>query len=502
MAEVLLRVERVHKHYPGVHAVNDVSAEFARGTVHALLGENGAGKSTLVKLIAGVATRDGGALFWDGAPIEIHNPRHASELGIRVIHQELSIIRELTVLQNVFLGIEPRRLGTLNERQMRRQFDELCEFMGYSIDPERTCRELSLADQKLLEVMKALARQARMLIMDEPTDSMGEVEKKLLFAVIRRLEEQGVSIVYITHFLEEVFEIAQRVIVLRDGKLVGTRSVAETTMPELIQMMIGDVDLLKGSQFHPGEADMSATPLLAARNVTRTGALQNVSFRVHAGEVVGITGLLGAGKSELLNAAFGAMRVDSMELSVGGTPVRLRTPRDGVLHGIALVPEDRKNHGLILKHDTVRNITITSLAPFLRALWKISTAGEETAVHRLAERLHIKIPDYLAPVRQLSGGNQQKVVLAKWLHADRQVLLLDEPTRGIDVGSKAEIYAIIHELAAEGKGVVVASAEPGEIAAHCDRIYVLHLGKVVAEYRHGVTEQELMHAMLTGQERQ
>lgn len=500
MKNLLLRVEKIHKRYPGVHAVDGVTADFTEGTVHALLGENGAGKSTLVKVISGVTQKDAGSLRWDGEAVEIHSPRAASEIGIRVIHQELSVIRQLTALENVFLGIEPLRFGTIDQEAMKRSFEQICEFMGYRIDPERRCKDLSLADQKLLEVMKALARKARLLIMDEPTDSMGEVEKKLLFEVIRRLREQGVCLIYITHFLEEVFEIADQAIVLRDGKLMGIRPVSDLNMGELVRLMIGDVDLLRGSYRRTSGVGAVTEPLIEASAVSLEGWLDGASFSVHPGEVVGITGLLGAGKSELLNAVFGAIRADSIRLKVNGEDVTVRTPLDGVRHGIALVPEDRKNRGLILKHDTNSNITITQLRPLLGPFGAISLRREKEAVDRLVKQLRIKIPDRSAPVRNLSGGNQQKVVLAKWLHADRSVVLMDEPTRGIDVGSKAEIYAIIQTLAEEGRGVVIASAEPGEIAAHCDRIYVLRLGRVVAEYEHGVSEGELMHAMLTGQE--
>ncbi len=495
----LLRLDRFDKSYPGVHAVNNVSLSFHEGRVYALLGENGAGKSTLIKMISGVVSRDGGTAHWQGDPFVVNSPREASDRGIRVIHQELSTIRQLSVLQNVFLGIEETRLGVFDERAMRERFRQLCDFIGYSMDPDRSCKGLSVADQKLLEVLKALARRARLLIMDEPTDSMGEAEKELLFRVVRRLQGQGVTIVYITHFIDEVFEIADVAIVLRDGILAGTREVNKTTPVELVEMMIGNVDFLGTSAQHGGATVSSGEPAIDVRNVYCPGVLEGVQCVARAGEVVGITGLLGAGKSELLNAIFGVMAVQHKEILCGGAPVKIRSPRDGMEHGIALVPEDRKNRGLILKHSVARNVTITNLKPLLGSVGQIVRRRETETVRRLVEHLRIKVPDSSAPVRQLSGGNQQKVVLAKWLHADRAILLLDEPTRGIDIGAKAEIYAIIHELAAAGCAVIMASSEPAEIAAQCDRIYVLREGRVVAEFEYGVSEADLMHSMLRGE---
>ncbi len=493
--DVLLELSGIGKKFPGVRALDDIDLEIFRGEVHALLGENGAGKSTLVKIIAGVYRGDGGTLVFDGVPRSFGSPGDAAAAGIAVIHQETSLIPTLTVLENVFLGIEPRRfLNVIDGRRLRRQYEEICERIGFRLPPDRHARDLSVAEQKMTEILKAMVRNASFLIMDEPTDALSDAEIDHLFRIIRDLRKAGITVLYITHYLHEVFVISDRITVLRDGKKVGTRLTAELDRNAVVRMMVGqEIEDLAASR----PSATRGTEAIRAEGLSRARAVRGVSFAAFRGEVLGITGVLGSGKTELARLLFGADRADAGTVYVGGRAVRIRTPADAVANGIGMLPEDRKRDGLILRHEVYKNVTIAGLRTFAR--WALlSRPRELAAVDKVVRELSIRIRGPAQPVQSLSGGNQQKVVIAKWLVADKKVLIMDEPTRGIDVASKVEIHRIMRGLADAGACIIFISAEVSEIVRVSDRILVMQAGAIAAELPRGTPQETVVQLMLKG----
>jgi ribose transport system ATP-binding protein len=493
--ETHLRLSNVSKSFPGVRALDGVDLEIGRGEVHGLLGENGAGKSTLVKVIAGVYRRDGGTLFFDGRERDFGSPGEASAAGITVIHQETSLIPTLSVLQNIFLGIEHKALpGIIDERRARKDFQSVCERLSFYLPAERQARDLSVAEQKMTEILKAMVRNASFIIMDEPTDALADAEIAHLFQIIRDLKRESITILYITHYLEEVFQISDRITVLRDGKKVGTRPTAELDKDAIVKMMIGQqlaAEQPSGPHPHVG------AEALRVEGLSRKRAVSDVSFTAYQGEILGIAGVLGSGKTELARLLFGADRRDAGKIFVGGRLCRIASPVAAVSRGIGMVPEDRKKLGLILKHEIFRNISIAALPRFTRCAL-IRKRQELVETLRISKQLDIKAAGPNQPVQDLSGGNQQKVVIAKWLISRQKVLIMDEPTRGIDVVSKAEIHRIMRELADGGVCVIFISSEVPEIVKVSDRILVMQKGRVVAEYNRGVGQEEIVHQMLKG----
>ena len=422
----LLSLECVSKEFPGVRALDGIDMSVERGEVHGLLGENGAGKSTLVKVIAGVYRRDGGRLLFEGRERSFGSPAEASAAGITVIHQETSLIPTLSVIQNIFLGIEPVRHGVIDERRMRSQFDGVCGKLGFSLPPHRLARELSVAEQKMTEIMKAMVRKASFIIMDEPTDALSDAEIAHLFSIIADLRRDMITVLYITHYLEEVFRITDRITVLRDGRKVDTRATAEIDRDDIVRMMIGQEVAETREDRAPARR---GTEALRVEGFSRARAVTGVSFTAFHGEILGITGVLGSGKTELARLLFGADLPDAGRMFVRGIPCRLRSPRDAVDRQIGMLPEDRKSHGLLLNHEVYTNITIAALPKFARWIF-VSSAREREACKSAVQRLDIRMARPDQAVRDLSGGNQQKVVIAKWLVADKKVLIMDEPTRG------------------------------------------------------------------------
>ncbi|HEY9594674.1 MAG TPA: sugar ABC transporter ATP-binding protein [Spirochaetia bacterium] len=492
--ETCLRLSEVSKEFPGVLALDAVDLEVARGEVHGLLGENGAGKSTLVKVIAGVYKRDAGEMVFEGKPRSFTSPGEASRAGIAVIHQETSLIPTLTVIENIFLGIEPRLAGSLiDRRRMEREYAGLCERLSFSLDANRVARELSVAQQKMTEIMKALVRRSSLIIMDEPTDALAAEEIDHLFRIVDELRRHGITIIYITHYLDEVFRITDRVTVLRDGRRVDTRSTRELDIHGIVRMMIGqDLDSAVAARRSGAGAEA-----IRAEGLSRGKAVNNVSFVAREGEILGVTGVLGSGKTELARLLFGADRPDAGRILVGGTPRRIRSPRDAAALGIGMLPEDRKHDGLVLAHEVYKNVTIAALRRFTR--WRVIRArAEREATDGAVRRLDIKVARAGQAVRDLSGGNQQKVVIAKWLVAGKRILIMDEPTRGIDVGAKVEIHRIMRELADDGVCVIFISAEVPEIARVSDRILVMREGQVSEELPGGASQEQIMHAVLKG----
>ncbi|MEA2399644.1 MAG: ribose transport system ATP-binding protein [Thermoleophilaceae bacterium] len=482
MTEALLRMSGVGKSFSGVPVLRDVDFELLPGEVHALLGGNGAGKSTLMKILQGVYKLDSGTIELDGDP------------GIAMIFQEFSLIPTLTVAQNVFLHREPRnRAGLLDDRLMVERTREVLRDIGVDIDPRRRVSQLGTAGWQLVEIAKALSQDARILIMDEPTASLAAAEVENLFAIIERLKQRGIAIVFITHRLEEVIAVADRVTVLRDGARVATQATSELDMESLIELIVGHAVAL---QERPPSTVREGAPLLSLRGVSAGDRLHDVDLDLHPGEVLGVAGLMGSGRSELARAVFGIDRMTAGTVEVRGEPVRIRHPRDAVAHGIVLVPEDRRRQGLVLSHSVRDNLTVTLLRRMAHGGFLDDSALDEAARAEV-ERLDIRLRSLRAPVRRLSGGNQQKVVLSKWLATEPDVLILDEPTVGVDIATRSEIVQLVRGLAAEGKGIIVISSELAELLALADRLIVLregHVDRVVD--RSEVTSEPELHRLV------
>ncbi len=492
----LLSVRHAGKRFPGVRALHDVDLTLHTGEVLAVIGENGAGKSTLMKILAGVQMPDEGEVRLNGAPVVIDSVHTALEHGIALIHQELNLSGNLDVGANIFLGREPRRFGLIDKPRIREESRRVLDLVGLDVSPDTIAGTLSLGRQQLVEIAKALSVDARVLIMDEPTSSLSQGEAERLFEVIRDLRSRGVSLIYISHRLGEVQELADRVCVLRDGENAGELSRDEITHDAMVRLMVGrDV-----SQFYARRPHTAGDVLLEADRL-RTPAYpeQELSFQVRAGEIVGIAGLVGAGRTELLRTLFGIDVAAGGEVRVAGRPVTLKHSRDAIDVGLALVPEDRKAEGLVTEMSVRANISLAGLRRN-RVLGLFRSAGaEQRDSEEMIGQLNIKTPSVEQIVRFLSGGNQQKVVLGKWLSMSPRVLLLDEPTRGIDVGAKQEIYTLMETLAEQGVAVLFVSSEMEEILGMSDRLLVMHEGRITGELsRDQLSEQAVMH-LATGE---
>jgi ribose transport system ATP-binding protein len=483
----------IRKEFPGVVALDSVDLDVSKGEVHVLLGENGAGKSTLMKILSGALPKDAGRVWIDSVETEITGPRQARELGIGIIYQELTLIPELSAPENIYLGREPRRLGVVNHSRMVSDALRILEELGARVPTAVPVRTLSLAQRQLIEIAKALSLEPRILIMDEPTSALTVTETSNLFSTIRRLTSRGVAIIYISHRLDEIFEIGDRVTVLRDGHNVSTHFVESADRRELVRLM-ADREL---DESISRETATRGEELLRVDGLGRRGVLSDVSFSVHAGEIVGIAGLLGAGRTELARAIFGADATDHGNIYVRGKKQHIRSPRDAVRLGIGFVTEDRKLQGLVLGRSVRDNIVL----PVIRRLSRLGVVrrrDERALAESKVGDLRIRTPSLEQLTLHLSGGNQQKVVLAKWLACNVDVLFLDEPTRGIDVGAKQEIYALINKLAAAGMGIVMISSEMPEIVGLSDRVLVMRGGRIAAEFDRANATQERLLACAMG----
>jgi ribose transport system ATP-binding protein len=489
----LISVNKLCKSFPGVRALHDVQFELMAGEVHALMGENGAGKSTLMKILAGVYTRDSGDMFVDGKPVAFTSPRDAQAAGIGIIHQELQLMNHLTVAQNIFIGREPRgHLGLfLDESELNARAREILERMHVHLDPRTVVDTLTVASQQMVEIAKALSFDSRVLIMDEPTSALNDAEIAELFRIIRKLKERGVGIVYISHKMDELKQISDRVTVMRDGEYVATVGTAQTSVQAIIGMMVGrtlaDVAPYQGTARHNDVA-------LEVKNLNAGPLVKDVSFTLRKGEILGFAGLMGAGRTEVARAVFGADPIESGEIIVKGAKVRITRPSDAVAHSIGYLSEDRKRFGLATGMDVESNIVMSNLGKFLSLnMFLRRTQVRKTALHFI-NLLGIRTPSATQPVRLLSGGNQQKIVIAKWLERNCDVLFFDEPTRGIDVGAKSEIYKLLRALAEQGKAIVMISSELPEILRMSDRIVVMCEGRVTGELTAGeATQERIMH---------
>ena len=500
-----LEVREVRKHFAGVQALDGVSLSLHPGEVHALVGENGAGKSTLIKLITGVHRPDGGTVHYRGTPVTFTGPREAQAAGISTIYQEVNLVPRRSVAGNLFLGREPvNRFGLIDRRRMHREAREILARYGITVDVRSRLGELGLGVQQMVAVARALATDARVVIMDEPTSSLEPREVDLLLGVVDVLRQRQVAVLYVTHKLDEVFRACERVTVLRDGRLAHTGDVAGTDRLRLVATMLGrDVDVVRrhGATTFTDEHRTAAGPaVLRAEGLTRAPRLRGVSLDVHAGEVVGLAGLLGSGRTETMKAVFGASPVDAGTVAVGGTTRRRWHPAAAIRAGLAMVPEDRKAEGVIPELSVRDNIVLATL-PRLTVGGFVSQRRRTRLVDTFVERLRIKISSPAQKVRELSGGNQQKVLLARMLCLYPKVLILDEPTRGIDVGAKAEIQALIDDLAGQGLGVVLISSDLEEVVEGADRVLVLRDG-AVAGTLHGdqITEETVMHVIAHAEE--
>jgi rhamnose transport system ATP-binding protein len=486
----LLRLSDTTKSYAGVHALRDASFELRAGEVHALVGENGAGKSTLVKIITGAVQPDGGEMLLDGSPVGPLSPRSARELGIAAIYQQPALFPELTVAENIALGSgRAAPLGRIDWRARRRRAAELLARVGAEIDPEADAGDLTMPQQQLVEIARALGAEARVLILDEPTASLSEEDTRNLFRVIGELRAQGVGMIYISHRLEELPLIADRVTVLRDGKTIETREMSEVDRPTLIQLMVGR----ELSAVFPKRSVPLGEPVLELRGVgSEEAGVRDVTLSVRAGEIVGLAGLVGAGRTELARTLFGLTPADRGEILVRGRPVSIREPADAIAEGIAYLPEDRRRHGVVLEMPISANLTLASLRRLSR-FGAIDFERERGLAAEYVQRLGVKTPSLFAPVSTLSGGNQQKVALGRWLITDPSVLILDEPTQGIDVGAKSEIHMLMTELAERGVAILMISSELPEVLGMSDRIAVMRGGTVVDTLdRAAATQEEIL----------
>ncbi|MCX7024920.1 MAG: sugar ABC transporter ATP-binding protein [Spirochaetes bacterium] len=480
LSEQLLRMEGINKSFPGVNALKDVRFEARAGEVHALLGENGAGKSTLMKILAGVYSKDTGRIIYKGKEINLPNPRAAQHLGIGIIHQELNLAQHLTAAQNIFIGREPRSLLglMLDEKQMNEDAKKLFAMLRLDLDPRTRVMDLVVAKQQMIEIAKALSFNSGLLIMDEPTAALNDKETEELFRIIRHLKDGGVGIIYISHRMDEIKKIADRITVMRDGAWIDTVNAADVEMDQIINMMVGrKLDEMSRAPGVTGSDEV----VLSVRNLNRGGFIKDACFEVHRGEILGFAGLMGAGRTEVARAVFGADRVDSGEIFICGKKVRIRQPRDAVKHGVGYLSEDRKRFGLALGMDVEANIALASMEKFLGFGGVVNRKATRKTGAQFVESLAIKTPSLAQKVRFLSGGNQQKVIIAKWIVRNSNILFFDEPTRGIDVGAKFEVYKLLNRLAAEGKTVIMISSEMLEVIRLCTRVLVMCEGRITGE---------------------
>lgn len=493
MSEWLIQMEGIMKEFPGVLALNNCRFDLRAGEVHALMGENGAGKSTLMKILTGVYQKDAGTIEFKGQPVELSNPKAAQDAGISMIHQELNLAPDLTVAQNIFIGREPRRKLRLflDDRALHRQVKELFERMGLDLDPSIKVSELTVAKQQMVEIAKALSYNADVLVMDEPTAALSETEIEDLFRIIRQLRESGVGIVYISHRMDEIKRITDRITVMRDGQYIDTVSTAEVTTQDIISKMVGR-QIYETSK--PERSAGERETVLEVKGLNQGRTLRDINFTLKKGEILGIAGLVGAGRTELARAIFGADRIQSGEIHVHGNRITIKGPHDAVRQGIGYLSEDRKRYGCVVDLDVKSNVAIASYGSFLRPGGWMNTARIREQAEDMVSRLKVKTPHVDQEVKFLSGGNQQKVVIGKWLTRDCDILIFDEPTRGIDVGAKSEIYRLLNDLAAQGKSIIMISSELPEILRMSHRILVMCEGRITGELDHEeATQESIMH---------
>ena len=476
MSDIILELKNICKSFPGVKALDDVSFSIERGTVHALVGENGAGKSTLIKVLAGIYIPENGQLVFDGQERHFKTPSESQQAGISVVHQEIKLSETLSVAENVFLGMLPYKGIRVDWKTMREKADQMLTQLGLSLDVNAVVSDLSVAQKQMVEICKAINRNCKLLIMDEPSATLTEREQKVMFETVKRLRAQGMTIIYISHRLDEIFDLADNVTVLRDGCHIKTLAVKDVSRHDLVTMMVGREVVNE----YPKEQIPIGDTILDVRNIVRKGVLKDISFTLRKGEILGVAGLVGAGRTELARAVLGIDKIDSGEVYLNGNKVTIKSFRDAIRLGFALVPEDRKQQGLVQILTVQRNVCLVNLDAVSNGA-VVSEAKERERTLEYIGKLSIATPSADTEVQYLSGGNQQKVVIAKWLLQDADIIILDEPTRGIDVGAKSEIYMLINDLIKSGKSVIMISSEIPEIVGMSDRVLVMHEGNKVGE---------------------
>jgi ribose transport system ATP-binding protein len=497
-SNVILGLDHITKTFPGVTALDDVCFDIKRGEVHVLIGENGAGKSTLMKILSGVYKQDNGRIILDGQEVIFNNPKEAQKNGISIIFQEFSLIPYLNAVENIFLGRELLKRGFLDKEKMRMEAEKLLQELGIAISLTTPVNRLSVAEQQFLEIAKAISLNTKLLILDEPTATLTSKEIKTLFKMIANLKEKGVTMIYISHHLDEAFEIGDRMTCLRDGKYVATKAIAEVTQKEIIKMMVGR-DISETYPYRKNRLQEDDI-VLEVKNLQRKNHQSKLSFKLKRGEILGVAGLVGSGRTEMIRALLGVDKAEYKEIYMEGEKIKINSPQEALDKGIGLIPEDRKNQGLVLGLSVGCNISLASLRKFLKKGGFIAKKEEEENILQRIKDLGIKTVNANILVKSLSGGNQQKVVLAKWLNTDSQVLIFDEPTRGIDVAAKVEIYKIMRELTESGISIIMISSELPEVIGMSDRIIVMRHGQIVTEMSAEDATQEKIMFYSTGGE--
>lgn len=492
LENIILKMKDIHKKFPGVYALKNAQLCVAKGEVHALLGENGAGKSTLIKILGGIYRPEQGSIEIEGREVILHGVREARAFGISIIHQELMLIPEMSIADNIFLSEDTGKYGFINSKQRIKEAQALLDKLEMKLDAKALVSSLSVAHQQIVEILKAIAFQSKIIVMDEPTSSLSDNEVNILFDLIKRLKEEGVAIIYISHRLEELFAITDKITVMRDGQTIDTVETSQINTETLIKMMVGrDLsDYYVRSEFEKGEV------VLSVNNLSKKDLFKDISFELRKGEILGFAGLVGAGRSEIMQAIFGVEPYDGGNIEINGKRVDIKSPIQAIRAGVVLVPESRKEQGLVLKNTVGFNMTLAVLKRFIKGV-TVNKKVETAIMDEYKNMLMIKTPSYEQMVSNLSGGNQQKVVVSKWLAAKPDVLILDEPTRGIDVGAKSEMYSIINELSLKGMSIIMVSSEMQEVMAMSDRICVVGEGRIkaVLEKKDFSQEKILSHAL-------
>lgn len=494
MSHIVVKMEGIDKHFAGVHALNQCEFELRSGEVHALVGENGAGKSTMMKVLTGVYLKDGGSITYNGQEVDIPDTRTAQNLGISMIHQELNLAPDLTIAQNIFIGKEPRKAIRLflDDKEMNRQTAILLKQMNLDIEPTTLVSELTVAKQQMVEIIKAISYDSQVIIMDEPTAALSDAEIDELFKMISHLRAKGVGIVYISHRMAELKRITDRITVMRDGRYIDTVTTDEVSIDRIIAMMVGR-EIYQPMRPDPMKGNSSEI-VLEVRNLNRKNVLHDINLSLRKGEILGVAGLIGAGRTEVARAIFGADPIDSGEIYIHGHKVRITEPHQAVKQGIGYLSEDRKHFGCLLDMDVTTNITLATLSRFTKGVGWINDRRMAAVSNSAIEELKVKTPSIVQKLRNLSGGNQQKVIIGKWLTRDCDILIFDEPTRGIDIGSKSEIYKLLESLAASGKSIIMISSELPEVLRLSHRIIVMCEGRITGELLNddNVTQEQVM----------